>query len=162
MGECRFGGVDCLGQATTQNQHGTAMCSPCLARSQTKPDVALQGGMSGRFNSGGMRQGRVGSQVAGRLAEQNRRSAGGDRVGETPHQEKPAKLKRASNDRAFHTGWSVMKSKSRNQWCGVCNQKTEWVEQDPGEPETEYQCSKCGISDSTHTGMHRFNMAGGR
>jgi len=43
------------------------------------------------------------------LAEQNRRSAGGDRVGETPHQEKPAKLKRASNDRAFRTGWAVVK-----------------------------------------------------
>jgi hypothetical protein len=37
-GECRFGGVNCLGKATTQNQHGTPMCSPCLARSQTMSD----------------------------------------------------------------------------------------------------------------------------
>tara|TARA_R110000824_G_scaffold86453_6_gene213882 strand:+ start:2253 stop:2564 length:312 start_codon:yes stop_codon:yes gene_type:complete len=69
--------------------------------------------------------------------------------------------KKKSNDRAFQTGWAVVKSKSRNQWCGVCNQKTKWVEQDPGEPGTEYECSSCGISDSTHTGHHRMNLEGG-
>ena len=102
------------------------------------------------------------------LAEQNRRSAGGDRVGETPHQEKPAKLKRASNDRAFSTGWSVVKGMmdSINQrmqpqderYCSKCSQIKPQYAAQAGlgclkMPETQLsgtQCAGCGAKTRKH------------
>ena len=43
-----------------------------------------------------------------KLKEMKRRSAGGDRVGKPPQQEKPVKM--ASFDRAFRTGWAIAKN----------------------------------------------------
>ena len=50
-----------------------------------------------------------------KLKEMKRRSAGGGRLGKPPQQEKPVKM--ASFDRAFLTGWAVVKEEEkRPKW----------------------------------------------
>jgi transcription elongation factor Elf1 len=73
------------------------------------------------------------------------------------------------NKMAFRKGWTLLKRrpqpKPRKMFCGVCNDYMMWESEDESINQTgewgEYRCTGCGISDDTHSAMHRYQMAGG-